>query len=88
MIQAAAIKIYIDKTKKETILCGLRHHAIINSLKSLGFEPGEGYKILEQGFITNTGTFLNRRDALSHAMECNQVRYPENQNELFSEDLW
>lgn len=90
MIQAAAIKIYVDKTKKEAIICGLRHHSIIRQLKLLGFEPGIGYRIVDQGFITDKGVFLNRKDALQHAIECKQPMMfrDESSSELFSEDLW
>ena len=88
MIQAAAIKVYVDKTRKECILCGIRHHAIIKQLKALGFEPGQGYKIIEQGFITDRGIFLDRSAALQHAKECNQPLANDHENELFSEDLW
>ena len=44
----------------------------------------------EQGFLTHDGTFLNRYDAMQHAIACGQL-LPEDAEhcaELFSEDLW
>ena len=44
----------------------------------------------EQGFLTNDGTFLNRYDAMQHAIDCGQLP-PDVDNgrkELYSEDLW
>ena len=44
----------------------------------------------EQGFLTHDGTFLNRYDAMQHAIACGQL-LPEDAEhcaELYSEDLW
>jgi hypothetical protein len=56
-----------------------------------------------QGFVTNDGTFLNRKEARQHAIDCKQPFYcynpkdssqrfvdnnPQANGELFSEDLW
>ena len=87
MIIASAIQFYIDKTNEIVIMCGLRHGDIFKQLKLLGFEPNKGYKCISQGFITNTGKYLNRKEALEHALQCNQISKIHN-TELFSEDLW
>lgn len=44
----------------------------------------------EQGFLTHEDTFLNRYDAMNHAIACGQLP-PEAKEacaELYSEDLW
>lgn len=42
-----------------------------------------------QGFVTDTGEFLNRRQAATHALNCGQIeRLKFSSRELFSEDLW
>ena len=95
MILASAIKLHIDKTDEDVVLCGLRHGDIFRQLKALGFEPHKGYKEISQGFITDKGEFLDRKRALYHAMDCGQINsirdlkyIREDKIELFSEDLW
>ena len=44
----------------------------------------------EQGFVTHDGTFLNRYDAMQHAIACGQLPPCADKEckELYSEDLW
>ena len=44
----------------------------------------------EQGFLTHDETFLNRYDAMDHAIACKQLPPEAKQQcaELYSEDLW
>ncbi len=44
----------------------------------------------EQGFLTQDGTFLNRHDAMQHAIACGQLPpcADKIRDELYSEDLW
>lgn len=96
MILAAAIKFHIDTTDSDVVLCGYRHGNIFEQLKLLGFEAHKGYKEIEQGFIDHNGKFLNRKEALQHAIVCGQLcekianaktngkDFPQ----LISEDLW
>ena len=44
----------------------------------------------EQGFLTHDGTFLNRYDAMQHAIACGQLSPDADKEckELYSEDLW
>ena len=44
----------------------------------------------EQGFVTHDGTFLNRYDAMQHAIACGQLPPGADKEckELYSEDLW
>lgn len=44
----------------------------------------------EQGFLTNKDEFLNRYDAMQHAIACGQLPPDADKEckELYSEDLW
>lgn len=97
MIIAAAVKI-------ADVVCYIpapaRHHNILHSLsKSFSKRTDRGYLEETQGFITDTGEFLNREDAMKHVISCGQGtprRHSllcENKTtysgpKLFSEDLW
>lgn len=97
MIIAAAIKI-------AGVVCFIsapaRHHDILRGMKR-GFTSRTdcGYMEETQGFLTDKGIFLNRTEAMQHALECGQGTprrdtmlfiQPNAYNgpELFSEDLW
>lgn len=75
--------------KDSTIYSGRRHFIIINNAEKGFFEENS-----VQGFITDSGEFLDREQALEHAYKCNQISktlYKERvkySKELFSEDLW
>ena len=62
-----------------------RHHNIIYKLAAEGFPtPIKGI----QGFITDEGDFVDRREAANIALavgQCEKLMAPPN---LFSEDLW
>ena len=87
MIVAAAIKFYIENSKNEVVLCGVRHGDIYKQLQGLGFKPHIGYKEICQGFVSNTGEFMNREDSYRHAVISGQIE-EKLSPELFSEDLW
>lgn len=96
MIVCAAIKIkYIEKPHEadveELVVCGLRHCNCFQIIHELWMSPIECI----QGFINHRGEFLDRKEALTHAMECGQITathryYQEDHNidELYSEDLY
>lgn len=88
MIIASAVKFHIDKTNEDVIMCGLRHCDIYMQLKQLGFKPGVGYKKVEDGFLTDRGKFLNRKQAYMHAIDSRQIVSNVICRELFYEDLW
>ena len=95
MIVCAAVRLHIDKTNEDVILCGPRHHYIYKQLEGLGFEPNKGYSRVMDGFVTNTGRFLNRTDSLVYAVQVGQVNANIRDEfskgtkiELYSEDLW
>lgn len=78
MIVASAI------LKDGKIYTGHRHHNILNDAVPLG-----SLKNGEQGFVTESGEFLNRKDAAKYALDCGQIKELKfNSKELFSEDLW
>ena len=71
-----------------------RHHDILRQISGL-FDPRDrpshSYESEVQGFLTDTGEFLNRRDAFKRANECGQSLLRRGGfagDELFSEDLW
>ena len=90
MIVRAAIKYKIYYLDKEVILPLHRHCDGGIILKAFGFTPGD-FKIIEQGFLTDKGEFLDRREAADYAYECGQLMETAEEpriDVLFSEDLW
>lgn len=95
MIICAAIKIkYIDSENvvQELIVCGRRHSDCLQVIHRLDNKHTES-KV--QGFINHKGVFLDRKEALAHALECGQLSathrwYQKDHNidELYSEDLY
>lgn len=75
--------------KDSTIYSGRRHFIIINNADKGFFKENS-----IQGFITDSGEFLDREKALEHAYKSGQISktlYKERlkySKELFSEDLW
>lgn len=67
-----------------------RHHDIIN--RFVAIEDHIIVSPIDQGFLTNKGQFLERKEAKQHAITCNQKfrddYEPFRSNDLFSEDLW
>ena len=51
-------------------------------VEATGIKPAGG----TQGFVTDTGEFLDRVQAMEHSLECGQLK--ERKIRLFSEDLW
>ena len=92
MIICAAIKI-INEELEEIIVCGHRHSNCLKIISQLGAHWSGRKQI--QGFINHKGEFLDRKEALFHALECGQLSethryYQEDHNidELYSEDLY
>lgn len=95
MIICAAIKIQVEGLDHETIIPCRRHGDGFKILKDLGYAPKTKYKEIAQGFITNEGEFLDRRQALVHALQYGQVSpaaefliQKKGLFELYSEDLY
>lgn len=65
-----------------------RHHTIVHTMAKL--EEGMAMRAHpdNQGFVTNTGRFVNRQEAYGIAYKAGQVRDTDTPGELYSEDLW
>lgn len=95
MIVCAAIKIEFEDDRchrKKLIVCGLRHGDCFEVIHELNKT-----RIMSQtqGFINHKGEFLDRKEALAHALEIGQltqthIDYQRDNhiNEMFSEDLY
>lgn len=93
MVICAALKVEIHYSvvSEDFILPCHRHGDGYRFVESLQ----EPMSVIEEGFMISNGSFLNRRDALKHALECGQlsqtVRWDKedhNIDELYSEDLY
>lgn len=69
-----------------------RHHTLIHPLNH--HAKGGGYKRVQpedQGFLTSTGRFVDRKEAMTIAVSSGQpmINHPSRNNHtLYSEDLW
>ena len=67
------------------VICGRRHHNIINTLgQKFYFRTVENKSV--EGFLTNTDRFVDRKEAAQIAYQYGQIRNPK--KELFSEDIY
>ncbi len=73
-----------DMADYPLIYCGLRHANILWQSKLVSRDPDH------QGFLTNTGRFVDRKEGLKIALENNQVLNLNDirGNNLYSEDLY
>lgn len=78
--------------KSGVVLAGVRHYdnwTMRPMLKLLGCEPGDSWYGAQQGFLTNTGEFLNREQAWEIADAAGQIRQTTGLvGTLYSEDLY
>ena len=90
MVSCAAVKMKIkplnQDTMTEIIMPVHRHCDSSWILKLFGYKPGEGYELLEQGFLNENGDFLTRQEAAADAYKCGQIKEPL--SVLYSEDVW
>jgi hypothetical protein len=78
------------------VVCGRRHHNCIEIFAMIvGFPYSESSLEIrrseEQGFLTNTDRFVNRKEAYAIAIEAGQVsgnNVDIGNDELYSEDLY
>ena len=62
-----------------------RHHTLLNAMYDLGRMIGPDH----QGFITSSGRYVGREEALKIALAARHTDAPKYQpHQLFSEDLW
>ena len=65
-----------------------RHHTVIQMMARDGF-PNEAMALKNQGFVTNTGRFVDRYEGAKIARAAGQiVRDPTPPDMLTSEDVW
>lgn len=101
MIASACVRFYTKPVNKTPWCPGLiastmydipcHRHADAFYIISQFLEPDEIDKSkTEQGFLTNENQFLNRCDAMQHAIACGQLPPDADKEwkELYSEDLW
>lgn len=95
MIICAALEVQVEGLPYTTILPCWRHGKGFEILRDLGYAPKTKYKVLREGFMNHKGEFLDRKEALNHALEVGQLStttrwYQEDhkENELYSEDLY
>lgn len=95
MIICAAIKLKMNNLAGiEHIVCGVRHGDCIKTIQQLNSNWLHAERI--EGFVTHTGEFLDRGQALAYALQNGQmpvtVQWFHEDNgwpaELVSEDLW
>ena len=95
MIICAALKVQVEGLNHVTIVPCWRHGKGFEILQDLGYAPKTKYRVVCQGFINHKGEFLDRKEALTHALEIGQLSkttrwYQEDHknDELYSEDLY
>lgn len=97
MIVCAAIKITDIDTNTSIMICGYRHGNCFEIIKNLDerWKKVNSVGCVIQGFMNHKGEFLDRKEALNHALDCGQLSttnrwYQEDHNidELYSEDLY
>ena len=95
MLICAALLIQVEGLDHQTILPCRRHGDGFEILRDFSFMLKTRFSIVEEGFITHEGKFLNRREAQNHARECGQLSqttmwYKQDHldQELYSEDLY
>lgn len=76
---------------KGIVICGWRHGNIIGTLKALAglrsvLSGPDSVGNYEQGFLTNTNRFVDRKEAADIAFEAGQIN--DKLTSLFSEDVW
>jgi len=73
----------IDLAGNPLIYCGLRHANVLWQSKNISRDP------YHQGFLTNKGRFVDRKEALTIAINAKQVNPNDIYSDmLFSEDLY
>lgn len=95
MIVCAALELQIEGLPYTTVVPCWRHGKGFEILRDLGYQAQRKYTVKAEGFINHKGEFLDRKEALAHALECGQLSatnrwYQEDHNidELYSEDLY
>lgn len=98
MIICAAVKTtFVNHLGEEVtvMVTGRRHGNCFATMVKFGAPMPKDRWDEEQGFMTDKGDFLNRKDAFKHALYCGQLsatirqfKKDRNEDELYSEDLY
>lgn len=63
-----------------------RHHNVVRMMHYVGLRQDASYV---QGFVTNTGRFVDRKEACGIAKAAGQIRVKTGgPDDLYSEDVW
>ena len=89
MIVSAAVKLALDDYCGTEVCIPVHRHkdAVLIGEKLLGYKP----IVVEEGFFTDKGEFLDRKTAADYAYKCGQLiddAESEHIDILMSEDLW
>ena len=89
MIVSAAVKLILDDYAGTEVCIPVHRHkdGKVIGEKLLGYKPF----VDVEGFLTDKGEFLDRREAADHAYECGQLVETAEElriDRLMSEDLW
>lgn len=80
------IKAAIKRISDGKVWAGHRH---LDCFEGVFIEEGDLTGLI-RGFVTDTGEFLDRKEAFKHAVICNQIEDPKDGKEraLISDDLY
>jgi len=87
MVKEAAIQ----RKSDGKIWTGKRHSNVILKIIQEGEELSVSHEFFIQGFVTDDGRFVDRREAFIIAKDCNQLLNPKDpwaEPTLMSEDLY
>lgn len=94
MIVRAAVKLH-TKDGRDILLPLHRHCDVRIVMSQFGYYSESDYRRDMEGFLTDSDEFLDRCEALDHAIACGQIDPESPAGEdivrsgmLFSEDLW
>lgn len=92
MLVRAAVKVHIFEDGRDLIIPVHRHCDAQTILEIFGVKA---WRRDMEGFLTDTGEFLDRCEAFDHAAACGQIDADDPEGDfmfqdgvLFSEDLW
>lgn len=91
MITKAAIKIFDIRQNKEIIIPCHRHCDVYEILYNFNYKKNIDYYTIQEGFLDEDDTFLDRHCAYLEAMYSHQLMVVDKNikcQELFTEDLW
>lgn len=87
-VVASAIKFFPVANPFPMIVTGKRHADVFHTMYLYDIQYDKSSAV--QGFLTDTGRFVNRYEAMKIALAADQIIVPKNllHDALFSEDVW